>query len=240
MILRDISFVSPQENILFDDVLLDLAEKEEQGEMLRLWESKEIFIVLGRIGKEQEELNMEHVKKDRIPVLRRSSGGGTVVQGRGCLNYSLILEKAKHRQLQDIRGSYQFILGRIISILKKEKIDAQFMPISDIALVSSQKKISGNAQKRGRKFLLHHGTILYDFPIEAIEKYLAFPKDMPPYRQGRSHRDFVTNLGLSLDRVKEILKQPFPVDRVVNDLYESEKKILSTFLSAKDVRIFIK
>ena len=91
MQLRDISFPTPQENITFDDVLLNLAEKHEAGEYLRFWESPSVFVVLGRIGRAEIDVNATNTKTDGIPVLRRSSGGGTVVQGPGCLNYSLIL-----------------------------------------------------------------------------------------------------------------------------------------------------
>ena len=103
MQLRDISFSSPTENILFDEVLWRLAEKDEGGEFLRFWESSEVFIVLGRAGQAQEDVNLVAAQKDNIPVLRRSSGGGTVVQGPGCLNYTLILSKQKRPVLNDLR-----------------------------------------------------------------------------------------------------------------------------------------
>ena len=45
MILRDISFSKPIDNIIFDEVLFQLAEKEGYGESLRFWESPQDFIV---------------------------------------------------------------------------------------------------------------------------------------------------------------------------------------------------
>jgi len=83
MQFRDISFPTPQENIAFDEVLWRMAEKHEAGEYLRFWESAQVFIVMGRIGREEMDVNTSRAQKDRIPVLRRSSGGGTVVQGPG-------------------------------------------------------------------------------------------------------------------------------------------------------------
>ena len=71
MQLRDISFPTPQENIAFDEVLWRLAEKHSRGEYLRFWESSKVFIVLGRIGRAQIDVNSPHVLKDNIPVLRR-------------------------------------------------------------------------------------------------------------------------------------------------------------------------
>ena len=165
MLLKDISLNTPQENILYDEVLLHLAEEGLHGdeEILRFWESEKVFIVLGRIGKAEHDIYMKEAFKNDIPILRRSSGGGTVLQGKGCLNYTFILSKNRNRQLSDLRRSYEVILQPIIHALKRLGKDVQFFPVSDIALAQDRKKISGNSQKRGRRFILHHGTILYDF-----------------------------------------------------------------------------
>ena len=103
MILKDISLVSPEENILFDEALFVFADKEGGEEVLRFWESPSTFIVLGRIGREQEDIDFVTTQKDNVPVFRRTSGGGTVVQGRGCLNYTLVLSKKTSRRAKSIR-----------------------------------------------------------------------------------------------------------------------------------------
>jgi len=213
MILKDISLKLPQENILYDDVLLYLAEEGKASEVLRFWESEDYFVVLGRISKEQEDINLREVSQDGIAVLRRSSGGGTVLQGKGCLNYSLVLSKERGPDISDLRGSYQFILNKIISALGQLGVEAEYHPISDIALKEDQKKISGNAQKRSRKFILHHGTILYDFDLECIEKYLKIPKDIPPYRWDRSHLDFIANIPIAIDDIKNEIEKIFQVNK---------------------------
>ena len=209
MILFDITYDSPQENILFDEALLLLAERNEIGESLRFWESPTPFIVLGRISKEQDDLIIDKVKEDAIAVLRRASGGGTVVQGKGCLNYSVVLNKENNPQLNDLKQSYAYILEKVVHALASLGVKAQYLPISDIALCDSNKKFSGNAQKRARQFILHHGTILYDFDLSLISQYLAMPKDMPEYRQQRTHDNFVTNISCSLNSLKESIASSF-------------------------------
>ena len=66
----------------------------------------------------------------------------------------------------------------------------------------SEKKFSGNAQRRAKQFILHHGTVLYDFSITDIERYLAAPKNAPEYRGGRSHCDFLANISISKEDIK--------------------------------------
>ncbi len=225
MILRDISFPTAEENILFDEILLDLAERQEAGEALRFWEAQQTFVVLGKIGKPAQDLHEVAIRQEGIPVLRRSSGGGTVVQGKGCLNYTLILSKDRP-QMATIHRSYQFILNKIVEALKDLNIQAVFKPICDIATSDGEKKFSGNAQRRGKKFILHHGTILYDFNLDLIERYLRMPKDFPEYRHNRRHLDFVTNIPVSPQKAREVIKKAFEVTGENNTLKPRETEIL--------------
>ena len=179
---------------------------------MRFWESSRVFIVLGRIGRAQTDVNPIHTQKDNIPVLRRSSGGGTVLQGPGCLNYTLVLSKQKHPQLNDLRKSYEWISAKVIEALRQEGVEAYFRPTSDLVVGPSEKKFSGNAQRRGKHYILHHGTILYKFDLSLISRYLNMPKDIPEYRKRRSHTDFVTNVPIDPRVFKEHLAQIFRED----------------------------
>jgi len=64
------------------------------------------------------------------------------------------------------------------------------------------RKVSGNAQRRGRRALLHHGTVLYDFDPALAERYLRQPPRQPAYRMQRGHRAFMGNLPLSRETVR--------------------------------------
>ncbi|MBF0571344.1 MAG: lipoate--protein ligase family protein [Candidatus Omnitrophica bacterium] len=209
MKLRDISFSTPQENIAFDEVLLSLAEKYSGGECLRFWESSRIFIVLGRIGRAEIDINSNQIQQDNVSVLRRSSGGGTVLQGPGCLNYTLILSKQKHPEINDLRKSYEWISDKVIAALRKSGLDAYFRPMSDLATGSGEKKFSGNAQRRAKSYILHHGTILYKFDLSLISRYLKMPQEVPEYRKHRPHMDFVTNVPIDPNVFKGHLAQIF-------------------------------
>ncbi len=205
MIIKDVSFAPAEENILYDEKLLELAENGLSGETLRFWESKDFFVVLGRISKPDAEVDIAAAGEDNVKIIRRRSGGGTVLQGPGCLNYSLILSLERRPILRDIRKSYESILGQICFFFKSAGINAEFRAFSDMAF--SGRKFSGNAQWRKQKYILHHGTILYDFSIEKIEKYLKMPPAEPPYRKGRGHSEFLINIGISADRIKKIIEK---------------------------------
>ncbi len=232
---KHVSFADPQDNILYDDVLLSLAEQGLLGNTLRIWESPLYFIVLGRTGKVEEDLHLPAIKTDAIPVLRRSSGGGTVVQGPGCLNFSFIIAKDSHKDLNDLRKSYHIILEGVLALLKDLGIDATFRPISDLAIVEGDKKFSGNAQRRGRQFILHHGTILYDFNLSLVSRYLAIPRDIPEYRKGRTHLDFITNLPLMANKLLGEFKKTYTTSETIFSATPTsqEKEQLEKFLELR-------
>ncbi len=174
MVLKDISFDNAQENIDYDLELLEAAECGVLDETLRFWELNKIAVILGRTSNPDDEVKTDETAKDDIDIVRRRSGGCTILQGPGCLNYSLILSFDKDPALKDIRESYKIIMGKLLSALNDLGINAEFKGLSDIAL--NGRKISGNAQFRRKKYMLHHGTMLYDFSVELIEKYLKMPK----------------------------------------------------------------
>lgn len=209
MTFEDISFPGPETNLQYDDDLLGRAEKGGGGEVLRFWESPVLFVVLGRTGKQEDDVYGEVCQKDAVPVLRRTSGGGTVLQGPGCLNFSLVLSKERHHELMAIQSSYVFILEKIALALKRLGVDARFRPICDLVTASDDRKFSGNAQRRGRNFILHHGTILYDFQLSLISRYLKIPLKMPDYRSSRPHEQFVSNIGKPVQDIKHAIRDIF-------------------------------
>ncbi|MBI5415213.1 MAG: lipoate--protein ligase family protein [Candidatus Omnitrophica bacterium] len=239
MLLKNISLPTPLENILYDNVLLELAERNGQGEVLRFWESGQFFVVLGRISRLEQDVHLANVRRDHVPVLRRASGGGTVLQGPGCLNYSLVLSKDLRPQLADLKRSYQWILGNVIAALQKIGVAAAFRPLSDIALVDGERKISGNAQKRGRKFILHHGTLLYNFDLNKITEYLTMPRDIPEYRNGRRHSDFVANIPVQAQTLKDDLAGSFQASRGAEKISSEEETSLRQSLTLPGITMDI-
>ncbi len=64
-----------------------------------------------------------------------------------------------------------------------------------------------SAQRRLKHHFLVHASILYDFPLELISRYLRPPARQPAYRQDRPHEEFVANLGLSRVALVESIRE---------------------------------
>jgi len=206
----DLTLPTPQQNLACDEALVDWCEQGHDEEILRFWESPEYFVVLGYSGRAAAEVNLSACRRDGFPVLRRCSGGGAVVQGPGCLNYSLILRIADRAPLKGITETNNFIMRR-----HKEALEpvlgagVAIQGFTDLAL--GLRKFSGNAQHRKRRFVLFHGTLLLDFDIPRMDELLPLPSRQPAYRQNRPHRDFLVNLEAPASVIKEVLKKSWNV-----------------------------
>lgn len=204
----DLTLPTPAENLALDEALLLEAETGRGGEILRLWEYPRPMIVLGAACRLAEDVHEANCRDANIPILRRSSGGGTVMLGAGCLCFSLVLAYGRSPALGDIRSSYAFILERLCSGLCLQDVEPK--GLSDLALAG--RKLSGNSQQRKRNFLLHHGTLLHSFDPRGLDDFLKPPPRQPDYRGGRAHADFLTNLPLSEDDLKTRLRTAWEAD----------------------------
>jgi len=223
-----------------EDLLLNRAARGVgPDQILRLWESPCLFVVLGIAGRVAEDVYTEHCQRDRVEILRRTSGGGTVLQGPGCLNFSLIYSRAANPGLRDLHRSYTEILTPVIAALSRLGVEAEIRPVSDLALVATQQKISGNAQRRLKGHILHHGTILYRFPCALIERYLRFPKSVPDYRFGRSHQEFVANIPVGASSLRRSLIEQFRPAQTIDHLDSDETEEFRRLMAATASRYYV-
>ena len=205
----DLTLPSPAENLACDEALLDWCESGKGAETLHFWESPEPFVVVGYANKVATEVNVAACEARKIPILRRCSGGGTVVQGPGCLNYTLILPITKDGPLHSIPVANQFIMRKnraaIESAIGNRQSAISIRGHTDLAV--GERKFSGNSQRRRKHFLLFHGTFLLNFDLALIGDLLQMPSKEPDYRESRKHADFLTNINVSAEKVKAALQK---------------------------------
>src|SRR5437868_3728954 len=109
MLKADLAFSTPEENLACDEALLDLCEETGGQEILRLWEPTRYFVVVGYGNKVETEVHVSFCHERAIPILRRCTGGGTVLQGPGLLNYALILGTDASGPCHSISAANKFI-----------------------------------------------------------------------------------------------------------------------------------
>ncbi len=201
----DLTLPSPQANLALEEALLEWGEANDE-QCLRLWESTTYFVVLGAGSPITTDVNIPACAKRHIPILRRCSGGGTVMQGAGCLNYTLVLDKKAQGGLETIASTSDTVLAGIArAIAACGGGSVEVKGYSD--LTTGSLKFSGNAQRRRKRFILFHGTILHSFDLSLLSTCLCTPEKMPDYRQGRDHKRFVTNLSIDAARLRQEIQR---------------------------------
>jgi lipoate-protein ligase A len=216
----DLTLPTPEENLALDEALLREAEAGCRGEGLRLWEWPRLAVVLGAAGILAEDVDEAACRDDGVPILRRASGGGTVLLGAGCLCYSLVLAYERGPALHGVATSYVYILERLRDLLADLVPGVVRAGTSDLA--AGGRKLSGNAQQRKRRHLLHHGTLLYAFDVARVARYLKMPSRQPDYRGGREHAAFLSNLPGPAAELRRRLRSGWGADEERQDWPEEE------------------
>jgi lipoate-protein ligase A len=190
----DLTCSSIAENLAIDEALLIEADAGRGKPILRFWEPADFAVVLGASRRLHAEVRLDACRADGVPILRRTSGGGTVVVGPGTLNVTVILSESAAAGLNTVQGAHHYVLDWIARSIRNAGPAVALDGLGD--LVIEGRKCGGSAQRRLRHWFMVHCSILHDFPIERIVRYLTIPQRQPKYRQGRDHRDFLRNLGL--------------------------------------------
>jgi lipoate-protein ligase A len=194
--------IDPAQQLAGDWALFQAVETGAAKHLHRCWHSAVPVVVAGRHSILADDVIQDACRTDNVRVLRRFSGGGTVVLGPGCLNYAVALALVSRPRLADVGASFQLVLQTIASALDLPGL----LVAGGTDLVFEGRKISGNAQRRGRRALIHHGTLLYDFDPRLATRYLKEPLRQPAHRAARRHTDFIGNLPLPADTLRARLE----------------------------------
>ncbi|MFO7969905.1 MAG: biotin/lipoate A/B protein ligase family protein [Candidatus Izemoplasmatales bacterium] len=205
-------------NLAIEEYLLrDFALKED---ILFIWYGKKAF-VFGRNQNPFIEINPQYLLEDSIPKIRRISGGGTIYEDEGTINFSYITKDYKNKI-----NNYQYFLRPIINLLKKLNLNGFFKPKSHLFI--EDVKISGNAQAFINNRLLHHGTILFDSDLSIIQRALIDYNQSANGHHILSNKQPVKNLNslinISRDEFVDLLIENICLERNIS----SEKMIVSS------------
>jgi len=194
LICLDVTLPSVGENLALDEAFLIEADAGRERPLLRFWEAAEYAVVLGASRRVGRDVLIDGCRADGVPILRRASGGGTVVVGPGALNVSVILPEGAAPGLGAVDVAHRYVLDRIAASIRRAGPPVSVEGLGDLVLAG--RKCGGSAQRRKKHWFMVHCSILYDFAIERVARYLTIPERQPAYRAGRAHQDFLSNVGL--------------------------------------------
>uniref|UniRef100_A0A7S1JNH4 BPL/LPL catalytic domain-containing protein n=1 Tax=Vitrella brassicaformis TaxID=1169539 RepID=A0A7S1JNH4_9ALVE len=152
-------------------------------------------VVLGISGKPQQLVHVDNATEDGIPLVRRYSGGGTVLVDENVLLCSMILPKSFTgvepfpRPVMRWTGRlYEGVFGAPSGFGVAE--NDYVVRMAD----GSMRKVAGNAQSFTKDRFVHHTSFLWKVDDGRMGRYLTLPQRQPQYRANRTHSDFLTGI----------------------------------------------
>ncbi|KAG7666232.1 uncharacterized protein J8A68_000227 [[Candida] subhashii] len=124
-------------------------------------------VVIGKNQNPWKEVNLPLLNSLKIPLLRRRSGGGTVVHDLGNVNYSFMTTKDKFD-----RFSFANLITTVINNIVNDQKKIMVNERGDIVTKEGGFKISGSAYKLAKGKSYHHGTMLLNSNLEVLKKLL--------------------------------------------------------------------
>lgn len=171
-----------EKNMQIDNDLLDFAIKNRLHKpILRLYGWSPACVSLGR-NQNDAFLDREFLKSKNIDVVRRLTGGRALLHDKE-ITYSYVCPAASLENGESVVASYKEISQLLIDAFETLGIKLEFgqksphtkcdycMSISTGADLSYEgKKLIGSAQFRKESYILQHGSILFDYDKDLIEK----------------------------------------------------------------------
>ena len=170
--------------------LPDLQLMNESTNKFLLWIPDKSYIVLGASNNAKDAVVEETTVRDNIVVLKRRTGGQTVMLTPNNIIISAVITDENVMKPKDVFIRFNdHIMG---AIAKNHTVQFSTRGISDIAM--GEKKILGSSMYRGKGKLFYHAVLNFNEPSSTFQKYLKHPSNEPDYRKGRQHHEFITSL----------------------------------------------
>lgn len=237
--IPDLELRDPETNIALEESIARSVSSGAAPPTVRFWRNGNAAI-LGRSQTVGTELDLRQCSDLGLPVIRRPSGGGTVLHHPKNLNYSLYLPEPGSGT---VREEAVRLSRPVVGALQEFGIEPRIQPNG---LYTGADKIGGTAQSR-RWGLLHHGTLLLsnsdlmgsmkDVLMAQKENYERLEPKLP------SKPSDVTNLGdlyggrVKLEGLLEKLRDRFAerldLTPVKGRIYEEEWKLASRLADDK-------
>jgi len=226
-------------NMAKDYAILYGISHKELLSALRIYRWSEPTVTIGSSENINLTVNKNYCDQKNIQVIRRESGGGTVLHHKE-LTYSFTIPLHSNLIPQSVEESFKKIVSPIINTLKMYIDGVEYKPVNDIVI--NKRKISGSAQTRKYGVLQQHGTIIMEIDDEILTSAICYDEYKLINKGFSSPRQSLTSLkdeiGKNIDEIfiEEFIaslisnfSKEFSINFIDSDILESEDNVMKTY-----------
>ncbi|MEW5302990.1 MAG: hypothetical protein WDW38_003899 [Sanguina aurantia] len=176
-------------------------------------------IVMGISGQAKLLVEVEAAKAAHMQVIKRFTGGGTVVVDHNTVFATFIMQG---KSLEGVECFPHPVMRWTETVYKNVfKDTAAAFRLRDNDYVLGDHKIGGNAQAFTGQRWLHHTSFLWDYSASNMA-LLRHPAKTPAYREGREHLDFIVKLSDHFARREDLLSSMLAATHAIEGLTVQE------------------
>jgi lipoate-protein ligase A len=133
------------------------------------------YVCLGYHQDARQEVELEYLQQQGIPLFRREVGGGAVYLDCNQLFYQFVFNKDDPRWPASKLAFYEQCLAPVVDTLRQLGLAASFKPVNDILV--GGRKISGNGAAEIGDCVVLVGNFLMDFNYDQMARVLRVPDE---------------------------------------------------------------
>lgn len=195
-------------------------------------------VVIGKNQNPWNEANLPLLNSLKLPLIRRKSGGGTVVHDKGNVNFSFMTTKQKFD-----RHLFTNFIASAINKSKSSKYELEVNERGDLTTTKQEDginyKVSGSAYKLSKGKSYHHGTMLLNSRLDILSKLLTRDKSLgivDTKSSVESVRSKVINIGTEeenfINTVTKKFEEEFALEQSEEQFEQNDMFGLNDFVEA--------
>jgi lipoate-protein ligase A len=205
------------------------------------------FVNIGYHQLMDKEINVEYAKKQGFILVRRTIGGGAILDGPWEQDYFFIVNRESPKCPKTIPEFYRTYMKPPLYALKKLGLNAIIRPPNDILV--NGKKISGNGAIGIAKANVLAGDLLLDAPTHLMSKIINAPSEKFKDKLAESMSDWITSIRTetgeetSREYVKQLIikgfKEELDIELEIGEMTKNEIKTLERLVRKRKTKEWI-
>jgi len=194
--LLDLGGLSPlRAQTLYEAVALSVGRGLVPNTLILCYPAKP-YVCIGFHQELEKEIDVKFCREKRLPLIRRSQGGGAVYLDSGQQFYQVVARRNDPAVPAAVDGFFEKFLQPAIYTYRKLGLPAEYKPLNDI--VVRNRKISGNGAGELDDSAILVGNIILSLDYDSMCHALKVPSEKFRDKLAKSMREWVTSLDREL------------------------------------------